>query len=193
MTDSPVNIGQKLTEEYGKALLTWLDEQIQIGDGTTEPQGVFNASGITSVAGGAVALTIAKYMDLIAAVPYQYRQGVPPASRCFGGTDTSYWRARALAAGAGGVNQDYVDQGHDSYTLLKVPYAIAGSWQTNAKISYGCYGRYRMYQGLGATPFVETKGYTLVRANQTLFGIRARFGGQVEDPAAFSATTTALV
>ena len=192
MADSPVNIGQKLTEEYGKALLTWLDEQIQVGDGTTEPQGVFNASGIVTIAGGGVAFTIAKYMDLISSVPYAYRMGVPPASRCFAGTDTSYWRARALAAGASGVNQDYVDQAHDAYTLLKVPYAVAGSWQTNAKISYGCYGRYRMYQGLGATPFVETKGSTLVRANQTLFGIRARFGGQVEDPAAFSCTTSAL-
>jgi HK97 family phage major capsid protein len=101
MADSPVNIGQKLTEEYGKALLTWLDEQIQVGDGTTEPQGVFNASSIVTVAGGGVAFTIAKYMDLIASVPYQYRQGVPAASRCVGGTDTSYWRARALAAGAG--------------------------------------------------------------------------------------------
>jgi len=193
MADSPVNIGAKLTEEYGKALLTWLDEQIQVGDGTTEPQGVFNATGTTTVAGGGVAFTIAKYMDLIAAVPYAYRQGVPPSSRCFAGTDTSYWRARALAAGAGGVNQDYVDQAHDSYTLLKVAYAIAGSWQTNAQINYGCYNRYRMYQGLGATPFVETKGYTLVRANQTLFGIRARFGGQIEDGSAFSKTTTALV
>lgn len=192
LSDTPIqNLGAIITEKYGEALLKWLDEQVQIGDGTTEPQGIFVASGTTTVAGGSANLTAAKYMDLMFGIPKEYRTGAAANQIAFCGTWTSYNRSRQLATTAASVNQEYIDQGHLGMSFMQQPYAIAGTNQTNAKISYCNYKRYRMYRRLGAAFRTTTEGKTLVLANNMLITMRARFGGQLETGSACSVTTTA--
>lgn len=192
LSDTPIqNLGAMITAQYGEALLKWLDEQIQIGDGTTEPQGIFNAASTTTVAGGSANLTAAKYMDLMFGIPKEYRAGAAANQIAFCGTWTSYNRSRQLALGGNNITEQHVDQGHMSMSFMQQPYAIAGTNQTNAKISYCNYKRYRMYRRLGASFRTTTEGKTLVLANNMLITMRARFGGQLETGSAASVCTTA--
>jgi hypothetical protein len=194
LSDTPIqNLGAMITQQYGEALLKWLDEQIQIGDGTTEPQGIFNASSTTTVAGGAANLTAAKYMDLMFGIPKEYRTGAAANQIAFCGTWTSYSRSRQLGAAATGITENYIDQNHLGMSFMQQPYAIAGTSQTNAKISYCNYKRYRMYRRLGASFRTTTEGKTLVIANNMLLTMRARFGGQLETGSAAAISTTAAV
>ena len=192
LSDTPIqNLGAIVTEKYGEALLKWLDEQIQIGDGTTEPQGIFEASGTTTVAGSAANLTAAKYMDLMFGIPKEYRSGAAANQIAFCGTWTSYNRSRQIGATATAITENHIDQNHMGMTFMQQPYAIAGTNQTNAKISYCNYKRYRMYRRLGASFRTTTEGKTLVLANNMLITMRARFGGQLESGSAASVCTTA--
>ena len=62
---------------------------------------------------------------------------------------------------------------------------------TNAQIFYGIMARYRMYRRKGLTVRTSTEGDTLIRANELLIAVMARYGGQVERAACFGVTTTA--
>ena len=49
LQDSPMEIGRSLTEQIGQKLASELDRVVACGNGTSEPQGISNASGTTTV------------------------------------------------------------------------------------------------------------------------------------------------
>ncbi len=191
ISDSPVPIGQIITDEYGQALLTWLDTQIQVGDGTTEPQGVMVASGTTLVTASSIAMTVGGYLSMFFGIPKQFKTGAPTTQIAFGATETTYMRARAIATGSAYNTLAFGMENLANYELFAHPFAISGS-MTNAQVSFVNYKRYRMYRRLGATFKTTTEGRTLVRANEMMVSLRARFGGQLEDGNAAAVVTDAL-
>ena len=182
LSDSPVDVADIVTQRYGMVLLNWLDDQCVLGDGTTEPEGVNVASGTVSVnaengAGGPP--TVGDYEALLFGVPKQYKQGFASTRIRFGANETSYQRARSIAVGTTDQRRVF-GMTHEDYQILNHPYSI-GANIGNRAINFCNWGRYRMYRRLGLTMRVSTEGKELIRANQMLIAVRARFGGQLED------------
>ena len=188
ISDSPVDVASIITQQYGQQLLTWLDTQICTGDGTTEPDGIVGASGVISVAGGSAAPTVGVYESFLFGVVKEYKQGTPTSRIAYAANETTYQRARAIAVGGSDARRVF-GMDHESYTLFGHPYAINGSF-ANTEAVFGNFARYRMYRRLGLSVTATTEGSTLKRSNEMLIVARARFGGQVEDGAAFAVSTT---
>lgn len=180
--DSPINIASLIVEQAGKKAMEWLDNQIANGDGTTEPQGIFNASGTTDIgnpAGGAgAAAQINDYETLYFSVSKAYR---PPSDKdrtVFIGSDTTYRRARAIYVGAADARRVF-GMDHQSYSILNVPFKVQNDIANNYCAC--CNLRYfRMYRRLGLNVRTETGGSTLALANKTLIVMRMRWAGKIE-------------
>jgi HK97 family phage major capsid protein len=187
MSDSPIDIAARISSQYGQQLLTWLDTQICTGDGTTEPDGIVGASGVATPAsanGNGGPPTVGDYESLLFGVAKQYRAGTPATRIRYGGTETSYQRARSIAVGASDERRVF-GMSHEDYMLLGHPYGIGGGL-SNVQLIFGNFARYRMYRRLGITIRTSTEGKELVRGNLMLITARARFGGQIEDGGAFA-------
>lgn len=193
LSDTPIDFGQHITAQYGERLLEDLDDVIAAGNGTTQPEGIINKAGTTSVAWGG-ATSIGNYESLRAGVSKQEHKGSVSNTVVFCGTETSYFRAKALAVGASDArrlfNSQFPVAGYDGYQLMERPYKINSSL-SNAQIFYAVLGRYRMYRRRGLTIKTSTEGDTLIRGNEMLLVAMARYGGQLERGAAAAKTTTA--
>lgn len=191
LSDSPVDLAGILTRQAGEKMMQWLDEQICVGDGTTEPEGITVASGTTSVSHSNAAPTIGVYVQHLLNVGKEYTQNTAMNRLMFGGTQTSYRRARSIAVGASDARLIFGNSGLGSYTLFDgYPYGI-NSNLGNTKVFFGNMSRYRMYRRLGMEVRTSTEGKTLMRDNLMLMLARFRFGGQVEDGAAWTVATDA--
>ena len=194
ISDSPLDWGRIVSQQYGEQLQAWLDTQICVGDGTTEPEGVITASGTTSVTAsnaGTGPPILGDYEGLLFGVAKPYKRGYPADRCCFGGTETSYSRARGMAVGTTDARRLFGSENYDEYRIMGHPYGINESL-TNRQIFYANLGRYRMYRRLGLTVKATTEGRTLVRANSLLISARARFGGQLTDPLAAAVVTNGM-
>ena len=187
--DSPVNIGSIVAQRYGEKAMEWLDNQIANGDGTTEPQGFFNASGTASVAFGGVAATVGGYEGLLFGVTKKFRNPADRARSVFVGNEVSYRRARAIPVGASDARRVF-GMTHEDYSLLGHPYKIQDDI-ANTKIAFVNLRYYRMYRRLGMSVRIETGGKELARKNMSLIVVRMRFGGQLELGGSCAITTTA--
>lgn len=192
LADAAADVGRVLTENIGQALMAELDRIVPSGNGTSEPEGFLNASGVTVVnsenntTGPA---TLGDYESLLFAVGKQYRN---PSMRCaFVSNDVAYRRSRGIrvdphAIGTT-VNQtpvlglDAINQ----YSTIGWPHRIQNDI-ANTKIAFGALAKYRMYRRQGVQLEWVTTGKELARANVALLIVRARFGGQVVDANAFA-------
>ncbi len=193
LSDTPIDFGAHITAQYGERLLEDLDDVVAVGNGTTQPEGVINKSGATSVAFGG-ATSIGNYESLRFSVAKAEHRANVASSAVFCGTETSYQRVRALAVGASDnrrlFGMDHFDQGAGGYTFGGAMYKINESL-ANTQIFYAILARYRMYRRRGLTMRTSTEGDTLIRRNEMLMVAMARFGGQMERAAACAITTTA--
>jgi len=192
MSDTPIDFAQLLTQQYGEVLLNDLDDVVATGNGTTQPEGIMNKTGTTSVAWGG-ATSIGNYESLRFGVHKREHTANMARTAVFCGTDTSYQRALALSVGA----SDYrrlasTNQlpNYDGYSWMQRPYKVNESL-TNAEIFYAILGRYRMYRRRGLTMRSSTEGDTLIRRNEMLMVGMARYGGQLERGAAAAKTSDA--
>lgn len=192
LSDTPIDFGAHVTAQYGERLLEDLDDVIAVGNGTTQPEGVMNKSGTTTVAWGG-ATSLGNYESLRFSVAKAEHRANVRASAVFCGTETSYQRACALPVGASdnrrlknpnGVNN------YDDYMWMERPFKINESL-SNAQIFYAILARYRMYRRRGLTMRTSTEGDTLIRKNEMLMVAMARYGGQLERGAVAAVTTTA--
>jgi len=194
LSDTPIDFGSTITRQYGERLLEDLDDVVATGNGTNQPQGIMNAAGTTAVAFGG-ATTLGAYETLLFAVHKRELKN-PTIDRTFVfcGTETSYSRARALnvtAADQRRLGGGHADQGdYRSYRWMGRPYKINESL-ANTQIFAAVLGRYRMYRRKGFTVRTSTEGATLIRANEILISVTARYGGQLERGACAGVTTTA--
>jgi len=192
LSDTPIDFGMLITNQYGERLLEDLDDVIATGNGTTQPEGVINKSGTTSVSFGG-ATTIGAYESLRFSVPKQ--EHVPPYNQTavFCGTETSYMRALAIPVSNTDARRLYNTNAlpdYDGYSFMGRPYKINASLG-NQRIFYAVLGRYRMYRRRGLTLRTTTEGATLVRGNEMLIVATARYGGQLERGACAAITTNA--
>jgi len=178
--DSPTNVGAIIMEKYGEKAQEWLDEQIAVGDGTTEPEGVFTASGTTSVAsdmGTGGPATVGDYEGLMFGVPKAYRAS-KGSRNVYIGNETSYRRARAIPVGPADERRVF-GMTHADFMLLDTPYKIQASIP-NSSIAYANLGYYRMYRRLGFNIRMENTGNYLAIRNLRLVVCRMRYGGRLE-------------
>ncbi len=191
LSDTPIDFNSHVTQQYGERLLEDLDDVIATGNGTTQPEGIMNHAAVTSVAFGG-ATSLAAYESLRFAVTKQEHKAVA-GSAVFCGTEASYMRAMAIPVGASDVRRltNTVNMpNYDGYVFMNRPYKINGSL-TNSQIFYAILARYRMYRRKGLTVRTSTEGDTLIRANEVLITVTARYGGQLERAACAALTTTA--
>lgn len=188
LSDSPIDVNGAVTSQYGQVLLNWLDEQVCIGDGAQEPEGIMNASGTTSVSFGSTTPTVGKYLELLFGVSKKYKSGTPNERIMFGANEENYMRARQIAVGASDQRLVF-GQNVEDYRLLGHPYGI-GEFFSNSDGFFANMARYRMYRRMGLTLRATTEGQTLVRKNLMMITARARYGGQLEDGAAAAVTET---
>lgn len=196
MSDSPVTVGEVLTQLVGERLSQTLDAVVAYGNGTTQPEGLFNASGVGTVTtdnGGSGPPTLADYIDLLFALPKQYR--TPQNRVCFISNDTTYARSRAIRVDDGGsTDQRPVLTSGDTtsfntYSTLGFPQKIENNNIPNTRCGIAAMARYRMYRRLGLEIRFETGGSYLARRNLALLVYRARFGGRLMDGSAFAKWT----
>lgn len=184
--DTPNNIGAIVTELYGRKAQEWLDEQIAWGDGTNEPQGIFNA-GLTDIgnpaAGAGGAAAVDDYEALLFALGKQYRPRSQAARTVFVGSDVTYKRARGIQVGASDERRVF-GMDEESYMLLghsfRVPTCPSiSATVANANTAFVNMGYYRLYRRLGLTMRIETGGRELALKNLMLMVLRMRWGGKM--------------
>jgi HK97 family phage major capsid protein len=177
-----------VTAQYGQRLLKELDEVIIQGDGTTQPEGVINQTGVNTVSFGAAA-TVSMYMQLLFAVTKEFKRGYSANRIAFFGSEVSYRRARDIQVGASDQRLVF-EYDVESYSLLGHPYLIDDTL-SNQIIGFCNFAWYRMYRRLGLTITSTTEGKTLKRLNQLLIVMRSRWGGALTHGDACSKTTNA--
>lgn len=189
LSDTPLNAGQILTQLIGERLAAELDSVIADGNGTTQPQGVMQASGTTSVSFSGTTVTVTKLLSLLFGVGKAYRA---PAGNNFAfvSNETGYQRARSVATGVTGDTRLVLGMDVESYSALQRPWRIANTL-SNAEHFAGAMKKYRLYRRLGMSVEWHTSGKELARRNIVLLAVRARYGGRVVDPSGFATVTNA--
>lgn len=189
LQDSPAAIGAQLEQNIGQRMLAELDRVIALGNGTTEPEGVFTASGLGTASPENTTTgppTVADFEELMFAIGKQYlvRRDI-----AFLGNQTSYQRARGIAVGSSDQRRVF---GMDelSWKVFELPFAIQGDIP-NGSVAFGNWKRYRLYrrQGAQAQWYSAGTNYELGRANKDALIVRARYGGRVVDANAFATWT----
>lgn len=179
--DAVPNFGQAVIAQIGQEHLRWLDEQIAIGDGTTEPQGILTATGtgVSAANGTTGALT---YAD---ALTMQFGIG-KSARNAFGGNrtryvmhDTNYKLFMSVATGVTGDTRPVFGMNSQSYQLGDYPVSVQNNI-TVGDMAFCNLAAYRLYRRQGLQFVMEDRGSTLRLANKRLMLARTRWGGKIE-------------
>ncbi len=188
LSDSAVDVGSHLVGLISEAMSQEMEDVIADGNGSTQPEGIMQKSGTTSVAWGG-ATSIGNYESMLFAVPKQWRKN-PANSFAFCGNETSYSRMRAMSVGASDARRLF-GLNHESYECFPPRKYLINETLGNTEVFAGDLKRYRLYKRLGLQTQWSTEGKSLTLANTALLSVRFRYGGQVTHPAAFAKTTTA--
>ncbi len=198
LSDTPIDFGAHITAQYGQRLLEDLDNVVANGNGATQPLGVMGSAG-TAVAFLGV-MSIGNLETLRASVTKAEHQPNLAASAVFCGTEQSYFRIKALPLTAGDQRRLFAGAStnvgtYDDYAIMGRSFKIneGGMGPNNNQLFYAILARYRMYRRRGLTMRTSTEGRTLIRRNELLITVTARYGGQLERGAVAGATTTAPV
>lgn len=181
--DSPVAIGSIIMGQLGEVFLQEMDRVIVEGNGTTEPQGLLNASGTATVSAdntGSGPPTLDDYFSLIQSVGKQYRRS--DLNPMFVSNDTSYWRSRNIKVDPATPSTDqrpvFGLESANSYVTCDFKHAINNSL-TNRQIAFFIAKRYWMWRRSGLEFSLTDEGESLKRRNMVLLIARARFAGQL--------------
>ena len=168
-------------------MLQELDRVIVDGNGTTEPQGITNASGIVDINATNPTtgpLTYDDALNLSFGIAKQYR--TPSYRPGYIMTDTTYKRFLAIATGVTGDKRPLFGMNVKSYELVEYPVRIEQTGLANSQIVFGALQKYRMYRRHGVESRFTREGQTLTLKNTSLLYVRGRFGGRVMDANAFA-------
>jgi HK97 family phage major capsid protein len=187
LSDSPTDIASAVASSYQEQQLKWLDDQIADGDGTTEPEGIMQAAGTTTVnatngAGGP--WTVGDVEALLFGVSKAYKGGTDPARIGFASNNTTYRRIRGIAVSTTDQRRVF-GMTHEDYRIFERFWAINESFG-NREAVFGNWFRYRMYRRAGINLRTTQEGFTAVRSNTMLITARSRWGGNLEDGASFA-------
>lgn len=178
-SDISLNVGDLLQQGLGEKMAQQLDQAIALGDGVSQPVGLFNSAGLTVVPasnpGGPLA--IADLEALIYSLPKPYRTALQGA--CFVGNDINFRRAKTIPVGTG-FNERVFGMNTQDYSVFGFPYRLAPDVPNN-KLMFVSLRRYRLFRRLGVSTRIVNDGRELTLRNVSLvFGI-ARFGGRLLD------------
>lgn len=193
LSDAGVDVGAKLVEMIGEKFKQWIDEQIAVGDGTTEPTGLTGATGTIAVSsdnGPSGPPSVGDLESLYFAVPKAYRAEASWNPR-FVMTDTTYRRFRSLPVGPtderrlmgmGDQGTPGGTAGLGSYQLYGMPVSISPNFTNSQAMFLPLKKCYRLYRRQGYEMRWTIEGQTLALENTALLVVRGRFGGRVVDP-----------
>lgn len=189
LSDAAVNVGDMLLTNIGQRMLQELDRVIVAGNGTSEPQGIVNASGIVDITAENPTtgpLTYDDALNLSFGIAKQYR--APGYRPGFIMTDTTYKRFLAIATGVTGDKRPLFGMNVKSYELVEYPVRIEQTGLDNNQIVFGALKKYRLYRRHGVESRFTSEGQTLTLKNTSLLYVRGRFGGRAMDASAFAMT-----
>jgi HK97 family phage major capsid protein len=184
LSDAIVDVGRYIMQLMGERMSAEIEKAIALGDGTSQPTGLFTASGMNSVTTGGT-WDVGDVEGLLFGIGKQYRT----SRKCaFVSNDQVYSRIRGLATGITGDTRRTFGNDEESYQIFGRPWKIQQDIP-NTKTLFGDLARYRLYRRLGITLEVTTAGRELQLKNAALFTARARFAGNVTDGLAFAKAT----
>jgi HK97 family phage major capsid protein len=184
MDANPRVLGE-IQNQYMNSVRLWLNEQVMAGDGTTEPQGVLNDTGIGDITPATPTTgnpTLADILELLFGVNKEFRDGGNSGDAIFVMTDTRYHSIRAIATGVTGDTRLVFGNDVESYSLFGHPVLIEENGLNNTHSVFAQMNGYRLYQRQGARFIREDRGDTLVRENTEIVGVDVRYGGQLDLP-----------
>ncbi len=194
ISDSSVNVMQSINDSYAETLQKWLDEQIVLGDGTTEPLGIFNSSGatattpISNASPSPTGWDVVDLENMVRAVGKQYRSNQSPSVRWLS-NDTTYFRVRGIRLSTSDERRIF-GLTHEDYRVLNRPWSVQNT-MTNAQVAFGDLSKYRLWRRLGMEMRVSDQGQTLMLENSILVMLRSRWAGRLLIGEAFATMTSA--
>jgi HK97 family phage major capsid protein len=185
MSDSVIAIGQELVLLIGEAMKNSLDYCVAVGDGTTQPEGLFTTSGVGSIASGSGTdgpYVVGDIEGLMFGLGKQYRNAGSASIRYIT-SDTAYRRIRQIPVGTSDERRIF-GMDHRRYTLFDYGVSIQND-VANGSVGFGDLKRYRLWRRQGVSAEWTTQGETLMRKNTALLAVRGRFYGKLCDVNAF--------
>jgi len=180
LADAPVDIGRILVAAIGERFAAELDKVIAVGDGTTQPEGIFTASAgnvVDSANGTDGPLAVEDFEGLAFGIAKQYR--TPAMAPSFILNDATYRRGRTIPS-ALNWNTRAMGFKESDYSLIEWPARIQNDIPETS-IGFMPLRKYRMYRRAGLEIRWTDQGMTLARQNTILLICRARYGGFVTD------------
>lgn len=178
--------------QIGEESKRWLDEQIAVGDGTTEPQGIFTASGTAVTPDSSHTFSSLTYADIVTLA-----FGINKAARnAFGGSytrfvmnDPQYKELMQLATGVTGDTRPVFGVMWKEYMLGDYPVSVQNNI-SNGNLALCNLRGYRMYRRRGLSFITDNVGSTHRLADLTTLLGRMRWGGKITLASTFIAEMT---
>lgn len=172
------DLGSIVMTNIGKSVLKELDRVIAVGNGTTNPQGLFNATALNTVPsaeGEGGSLTVGDLESLLFGVPKQYvSKEMRPA---FVGNQTTYQRVRGIPVGADDARRVFgTDEG--SYNVLSWPFRIQQDIPNN-NLAFLALSLYRLYRRAGQEMRFTDQGQSLFENNSVMYMCIGRYAGRL--------------
>jgi HK97 family phage major capsid protein len=195
--DSPVGIGDMVTQRFGEAFLKAMDNVIVTGNGINQPFGIANtpaAPTALTLAGSPFAgqMNLTDYEALYLGIGKQYLEDARSTnSFAFISTQSNYRKAKGMPVSASDQRRVFGTDGYGNWTLADMRYAINESFSDNSTVIGACLNRYRLYRRQGYEVRIVTEGAELAKRNTRLIIVRARYGGRMELAGAMARVTSA--
>lgn len=189
LSDSPVSVGEELHSLFGQRYLAELDKVIAVGDGSTQPEGLTNASGTivyTSKNGSAGPFVVSDVEGMIKTLPKQYRG---QKHRCAWLMNDSTWFVLRGISVSGSDQRRIFGYDYENYTLANRPVMISADLPATF-MSFFRPDLYRMYRRMGLQIQTSMEGKTLMQNNELLIVARGRFAGKMMNGVAAAVCTT---
>lgn len=193
MADSPIDVGKEITQRMGMKHMEQVDYVIAIGNGTSQPKGLINSSGmntVNSVSGSAGPFVVKDVENMISGVPKQYRQkSDPKVGWVF--NDSTWFRLRGLSV-SGTDQRRIFGYDYEGYMLANRPVKI-NNFMSQTNILFGKLDLYRLWRRQGLQIESSWQGKTLMLNHEVLFTARARYAGVLTNGAGISYMANASV
>lgn len=182
LADAPNDIGAIIIDRYGSVFRKEMDDVIADGaDASSQPEGLFQASGTTTVNsqnGSTGSWEVTDIEALLFGVAKEYRQESGRQRSIFLTNETTYQRWRGIEVGSTDQRR-VLGMDHESYMTLGHPHKINEDVD-NAEAGFFCMNRYRFYRRAGFGVRIVTEDQDLAKKNLEMIVVRARVGGQLE-------------
>lgn len=179
--DAAPNFGQMVVAQLGDQFKYQMDNWIAVGDGTTQPQGLKNASStitVSATGGSHATMVYADSLNLILGVTKPFRKAFGGENSMFISTDKMYKKFMTLATGVTGDTRPIYGMHFKDYQLGDFHFAVQNDI-ADGTVFFANLRAYRLYRRLGLYFELITTGQTLTLANEKLLFARARFGGKL--------------